>query len=216
MRHHLDKVLWTNREHIDVRQVQDYFAQYLYLPRLTYQELIIEGVRDGVASLTWPSDTFAYAASYDEENKRYIGLQAGRTGVAIVADGRSVIVKPAVARVQLEKEAVPSPQPTSTPGGTVVPSKLATGNIIEPGAPSPSRPTHFHGSIAVDATRLARDAATISTEVLQHLASKLGANVEIVLDINAHIPGGVDEATVRIITENCRTLGFDQGSGFEK
>lgn len=77
----LDKVLWTDRNHLDVRQVQEYFAQYLYLPRLTYKELLIDAIRDGVASLTWQSDTFAYTGGYDEKQKRYVGLQAGRSGV---------------------------------------------------------------------------------------------------------------------------------------
>ena len=218
LRHHLNKVLWTNRDHIDLRQVQDYFAQYLYLPRLTYQELIIDAVRDGVASLTWASDTFAYASGYDEQAKRYVGLQAGRTGVAVVADGHSVIVKPGAARTQLEKEA--SPTGPAAPGGAtripIAPEPIPAGGlpVTLPAQPKP-QPTRFHGSINVDPMRLARDSATISTEVLQHLISKLGANVQVVIDINADIPGGVDENTVRIVTENCRTLGFDQGSGFE-
>jgi hypothetical protein len=98
LRRELDRVLWGNRNHVSVGQVQEYFAQYLYLPRLTYQELVTEAVRDGVASLTWESDTFAYAGDFDEASGRYLGLQAGRNGVAVMTDGRSVIVKPAAAR----------------------------------------------------------------------------------------------------------------------
>ena len=49
LRRELDRVLWVDHDHVSVRQVQEYFAQYLYLPRLTYRELIVEAVRDGVA-----------------------------------------------------------------------------------------------------------------------------------------------------------------------
>jgi hypothetical protein len=220
LRHHLDKVLWSDQDHLDVRQVQEYFAQYLYLPRLTYKELVIDAIRDGIASLTWQSDTFAYAGGYDEENKRYVGLQAGRTGVAVVADGRSVIVKPDVARAQIDKETSASKESPGEateigPGGELFGS-ASVGAGAKPGAATPSlRPTRFHASITVDPTRLGRDAATISAEIVQHLAAKLGTRVEIVIDIDAHIPDGADEATVRTITENCRTLGFEKGAGFE-
>ena len=42
------------------------FARYLYLPRLAGPEVLIQAIRDGVALLTWQSDSFAYAESYDE------------------------------------------------------------------------------------------------------------------------------------------------------
>jgi len=216
LKHELDKVLWPDRNHLDIRQIQEYFAKYLYLPRLVYQELIVEAVRDGVSSLTW-RDCFAYAGGYDEAQARYLGLQAGRTGIVIVADGMSAVVKAEVAQTQIDKEAAAVVTPSTT--SSVAPSSRApVGTRNEPSPttrPAKSQPTHFHGSIAVDATRLARDASTISTEVLQHLASKLGANVQVVIDISAHIPDGVDENTVRTVTENCRTLGFDPSSGFE-
>ncbi len=216
LKHELDKVLWPNRDHLDVRQIQEYFAKYLYLPRLVYQELIVEAIRDGVSSLTW-RDCFAYAGGYDEAQNRYLGLQAGRTGIVIVGDGSSVVVKPEVGQAQFDKEATGAASPPPTIG-TSVPAAGSSGGAPTTGIATlepKGHPTHFHGSIAVDATRLARDAATISTEVLQHLASKLGANVQVVIDISAHVPDGVDENTVRIVTENCRTLGFDPSSGFE-
>ncbi len=74
---------------------------------------------------------------------------------------------------------------------------------------------NFHSSVNIDPTRLGRDAATIATEIVQHLAAKLGNRVDITLHIDAEIPEGADETTVRTVTENSRTLGFHQGSGFE-
>jgi hypothetical protein len=141
LRHHLDKVLWSDRDHLDVRQVQEYFAQYLYLPRLTYKELVIDEIRDGNASLTWQLDTFADAGGYDEQNKRYVGLQAGCTGVAVVADGRSVIVKPDIARAQIDKEsAAPKDSPDETTGAGAAdelfgPTRAGAGT--KPGTPHP-------------------------------------------------------------------------------
>ena len=36
------------------------------LPRLAGSDVLVQAIRDGVELLTWPSDTFAYAESYDE------------------------------------------------------------------------------------------------------------------------------------------------------
>lgn len=215
LKHELDKVLWPDKPHLDLRQIQEYFAKYLYLPRLVYQELIIEAVRDGISTLTW-RDCFAYASGFDEDKKRYLGLRAGQTGVSILADGLSIVVKADAAQSQIDREAAVVTPPAPSPGGTQPPQPPLTGGSTPTPPPvEKTKPTQFHGSIAVDATRLARDSATISTEILQHLASKLGANVEVVIDIHATIPDGVDDNTVRTVTENCKTLGFDSGSGFE-
>ena len=49
----------------------------------------------------------------------------------------------------------------------------------------------------------------IVEEVIQRLTSLTGCAVEIRLEINAQRPEGFDEATVRTISENGRTLKFD-------
>ena len=39
--------------------------------------------------------------------------------------------------------------------------------------------------------------------------------MRVTLDIDAELPDGVTEEVLRTITENARTLKFDDGSGFE-
>lgn len=73
----------------------------------------------------------------------------------------------------------------------------------------------FHGSAKLDPKRVGRDAAKIAEEIVQHLASMIGAEVEITLEIQAHIPDGASPELVRTITENCRTLKFAD-HGFEE
>ena len=51
--------------------------------------------------------------------------------------------------------------------------------------------------------------------MLQHLTSIVGAEVEVALEIHAHIPDGASPELVRTITENCRTLRFTD-HGFEE
>ena len=52
-------------------------------------------------------------------------------------------------------------------------------------------------------------------EVVQRLTSQLGCDVEVTLEIAARLPDGFDDATVRTVSENSRTLKFDD-YGFEE
>jgi hypothetical protein len=63
--------------------------------------------------------------------------------------------------------------------------------------------------------RLGRDAARIAEKVAQHLSSIVGADVEFTRDVQVKLPNAATELLVRHVTENCRTLGFDD-YGFEE
>ena len=67
----------------------------------------------------------------------------------------------------------------------------------------------------MDATRVGRDAGRITDEVISHLTALVGSEVKVSLEIEAQVPNGVPENTVRIVTGNSRTLRFDS-QGFEK
>jgi hypothetical protein len=75
-------------------------------------------------------------------------------------------------------------------------------------------PKRYHGSVALDPQRVGRDAGRVAEEVLTHLAGLVGANVRVTLEIEVDIPGGAPDHVVRIVTENGRTLKF-QDSAFE-
>ena len=63
--------------------------------------------------------------------------------------------------------------------------------------------------------RVGRDASQIAEEVIQHLVKLMDAQVEITLEVQARLPDGASEKTVRDVTENCNTLGFES-YGFEE
>ncbi|HUQ94247.1 MAG TPA: hypothetical protein VM120_21385 [Bryobacteraceae bacterium] len=73
----------------------------------------------------------------------------------------------------------------------------------------------FYGSAKIDATRLSRDVDLIASSIVQHLAALLDAKVTITVEIEAHMPSGAPDNVVRTVTENCRTLKFDN-QGFEE
>jgi hypothetical protein len=66
--------------------------------------------------------------------------------------------------------------------------------------------------VTIDPLRLGRDASQIAEEVVQHLTRIVGAEVGITLEIQADLPEGASEKLVRDVTENCRTLRFDNYS----
>ncbi|RJP24369.1 MAG: ATP-binding protein [Candidatus Abyssobacteria bacterium SURF_5] len=217
LRHELDRVPLWRGDNVGVRQLAEDFATYLYLPRLADDEVLLLAIRDGVSLLTWQSETFAYAERWDEQRKRYVGLQTG-PGVRVLPDGQSLIVKPDVAAAQMEAESAEARTTTtvserlgeSGPGGESGGDSTGT-TTVEP----PPQYRRFHGSASLDPNRLSRDASRIAEEVVQHLTSLLGSNVEVNLEIHADVPDGVPDDTIRTVTENCRALKF-KSHGFEQ
>jgi predicted AAA+ superfamily ATPase len=201
-----DIPLWRG-DHISIRQLADDFARYLYLPRIAGPAVLAQSIRDGLALLTWQNDTFGYAESYDETALRYRGLRCGQA-VGISPDSTSLLVKTAVAIRQLDKE-VPPPPPK--PGGK---DDIETGADPQPPIPPVPQLRRFHGSVRVDSARVGRDAGRIADEVIAHLAGQMGAEVTVTIEIEARLPGGATDQLVRTVTENSRTLKFDD-HGFE-
>ena len=215
LRLHIDAVpLWRgDGDHVSVRQLAEDFATYPYLPRLAGPAVLTGAVEAGLASLTWETDGFALAEGYDEAAKRYLGLQQGGRTVPLLPESAALLVKPEVARAQLDAEAPSPPQPAAKPD--------APGDA-DPSSPTPASPLEderklrrFHGTVNLNPTRVGRDASVIAEEVIAHLAGLVGAEVTVTLDIAAKLPDGAPEHTVRTVSENSRTLKFN-GHGFEE
>ena len=197
-----------------MKQLVEDFARYLYLPRLAGPEVLIKAMVDGVNMLTWQSDTFAYAESYDEAAARYRGLRGGQM-VSVSPESTALLVKPDVARRQMDAEVPPVVPPV---GGPTVPPENPPGKPGEPVSPTPppaQLPRRFHGSVTLDPTRVGRDASKIAEEVIAHLTGLVGADVRVTPEIQAEVPSGAPGNVVRTVTENCRTLKFSD-HGFEK
>ncbi len=88
---------------------------------------------------------------------------------------------------------------------------------VPPSPPPPPelKPRRFHGTVDLNPERVGRDAGRIAEEIISHLAGKPGAEVTVTLEIEAKLPGGADDALVRTVTENARTLKF-RSQGFER
>jgi hypothetical protein len=143
---------------------------------------------------------------------RYRGLRSGQMVGISASEPTGLLVKPDVAAKQQEAERPPT-GPGSAGGPIATPP--ASGPESEGSPRAPVLPKRFHGSVTLDATRVGRDAGRIADEVISHLTALVGSEVKVTLEIEAQVPNGVPENTVRTVTENSRTLKFDT-QGFER
>jgi predicted AAA+ superfamily ATPase len=220
LRLELDRIPLWRGNHVLLKQLAEDFARYPYLPRLRDDDVLIEAIRNGVESLAWQTETFAYADAWEEAKARYRGLRGGQS-IRVIIDDKSAVVKPDAAAAQLSQEQATRPVaeggisgagPAVGAASTSGQATLGTSVAVPPAPPKLDR---FHGSVRLDPVRLGRDAARIAEEVVQHLASLAGANVEVTLEIQAQLPDAASEKLVRDVTENCRTLRFTN-YGFEE
>lgn len=220
LRMELDGVPLWRGDSVAVRQLVEDFARYLYLPRLKTPSILIESVRDGLGLITWEQDAFAYAESFDEGAKRYRGLRAGENVAISGTDSAGLLVKPEVARKQLEAETAASKVSSPTAGGPVAGMNIAppgtgTTKTSAPKTPAePPKPKRFHGTVSLDPMRAGRDAGRVADEVIAHLTGLVGSKVRVTMEIEADIPAGASDQVVRTVTENSRTLKFTS-QGFE-
>ncbi|UZQ52956.1 DUF499 domain-containing protein [Trichothermofontia sichuanensis B231] len=221
----LDKFLWRDTNHIDLKRLWECLTRYLYLPRLKNQEVLLEAVRAGVASTVW-ADNFAYAEGFDDVKGKYLGLRVA-TGISPSISPQSLLVKPDVAQQQFDTEAaqaitITTGSTTTVPvGGTTggsTPSDGSGDNATKDDEQDGSGGTQapilrrFYGNVEIDAMRINRDASAIADAVIQHLIALNGATVKITLEIEAEIPEGVPDDVVRTVMENCQALKFKNQS----
>ena len=219
LRLELDRVPLWRGNHVEIRQLADHFARYLYLPRLAGPEILIRAIQDGLGLLLWTDESFAYADAFDEATSRYRGLRCGREVPLLDPASDGLLVKPEVAIAQQNAE--PAAAATGAGVAETVPTGSAGSHAAEGTSPGPTptppeqKARRFHGAVSLDATRVGRDASQIADEVIAHLAGLVGAKVTVTLEIEAEIPSGAPDHVVRTVTENSRTLKFSS-QGFER
>ena len=215
LRMELDRVPLWRGNHVAIHQLVQDFAQYPYLPRLKNAAVLITSIIEGVELLTWQHDSFAYADSYDESAGRYRGLRGGRSVHIDSAQSEALIVKPDMAARQIDDEKPDAPpQPPPPPGGDVPPVHPPITPPVEPEETTRAL-KRFHGTVSLGPARVGRDAGKIAEEVISHLVGQVGADLSVILEIEAKLPGGAPDQVVRIVTENARTLKFIS-QGFEE
>lgn len=200
--------LWQDRDAVPVQQLADYFAEYLYLPRLKSERVLLDAIADGVRQLTWASSTFAYAQGYNAERCRYEGLCAGEHCQPVLT---GLVVRPEVAQRQLEEERT---QTAFTPiADNSIESESPDRPLVHDSPQTPITYRRFYGSALLNHRRLAMDADRISREIVQHLATvSPDVQIKIRLEIEASYERGFPDDVRSVVKENSRALGFENES----
>lgn len=212
----LDQVLWSNRDHVTVGELAEWFPRFLYLPRLKNRETLIKAIQDGANGM-FIEETFATAEAYSSEQQRYLGLRWGGGAPSPLTNG-IYLVKPNVAKNQQQKDAAsvrPSAQPpmdAPTQTSSPAPPHSSTSSVeTTTKAQQPLaalQPTNFVGSVTLSSSQITQDVNIIAEEVLHHLNDLPGARATINLEVEVHVPNGVESDVVRIVLENTNALGF--------
>jgi hypothetical protein len=213
LRAELDRIPLWRGNHVAIKQLVEDFARYIYLPRVGDPAVLSSAIQDGLGLLTWEKDSFAYADDFDEKAGRYRGLRHSKLAVLSPDAPTGLLVRPEIAKQQLDAETKPATDTTKDVKKTDGPG-TDTGPSKPQDKPPKIGPTRFHGSATLDPTRVGRDAGRIADEIVSHLAGLMGSTLKVTLEIEADIPGGVPDKVVRDVTENCRTLKFTS-QGFE-
>lgn len=195
--------------HVSLGSLWTLYCQYPYMPRLRDRSVLNEGIVD--LPMLWQTDAFALATGFDAAADRYIGLWTpDDSGAAPPATDSILLVQPEVALKQRENEG-------AARGDEGVPQEAD-----DPAPPKPLRPdvgfppakTRFYGVKTLSADKIALDFKNIADEILANLRDP-GTTLVVKLEIEATDASGFDENRVRTISENAKTLKFDQ-SGFEE
>ncbi|MGB5134465.1 MAG: DUF499 domain-containing protein [Prochlorococcaceae cyanobacterium] len=234
IRRNLDNFLWPNHDSISVQELVTWCHKYLYLPRLSSDAVILNGLTNPQASLQGEA-TFHLADGFDEASGRYLGLKP-QGQFQSAATMRMLIVKDEVAQAQIEAEQrakpVDPPPGTATASGSRTGPGLGTGtatgtdtgstntNTAEgtgrPGTgvnpPPPQAPpqrTTFTGSLKLDPVRAGLQMGQFLEEVMSHLQALPGAKVNLSVEVHVKAPNGIDDQTARIVLENAAALKLD-------
>ena len=192
---------------VSVSTLWEPFARYLYLRRLRDGAVLWDCVANGVASPDWQRDGFAVADGLDGD--RFLGLTAGSRPTVT---NTTLVVRPDKAAAQLAAERAAQPIPPEPhPDGP----ETQDGEKRPVEGPPRAQAQRFHGAVMLDPTRVSRSFGKVAEEVIAQLTALLGTHVEVTVEIKATNPGGFPDTIIRNVTENAKTLGFEDGSGFE-
>ncbi len=204
--------LWRDGAHVGLKQLWEYLARYCYLPRLYDQTVLLNAVRDGVSRTDAP---FGYATLASVDGT-YKGLIFGQPLTTVYFDDNTVLVRAEAVEPQYEAERFKRDQQNASTPALNITTKRDTGKLsaVALSAAKTQITTRYHGTASLDPQRANREMATIVEEIIQRLTSLTGTEVAITIEISAERPGGFDDATIRTVSENSRTLKFKH-HGFE-
>lgn len=214
----LDRVLWRDSDHIQVKQLWEYLCQYCYLPRLSDYSVLENAIVRGLST----KEFFGIAAAFS--GGRYVDLSLGEQKAFINAS--DLLVKVEVAEAQINREIEAARATAEETSGKVGAQDVGGDDVkfTDPATKTWSdddinsevsavdatvlnrQKSAFHMVSKLDNTRVNRGIQSIMEEIVSQL-NLIGADVELTFEVHARVKDGIPPETVRALSENCSTLG---------
>ena len=216
----LDRILWKESDHIQVKQLWEYLCQYCYLPRLSGYSVLENTILRGLGS----KEFFGIAAAFS--GGQYVDLSLGEQKAFINAS--DLLVKAEVAETQIDRyieethavaHKASARSGAQGHGGDDVKFVTTAIETWRNGDDSTSEVSAVDATVVpnrqkrdfrmvskLDNTRVNRRIQSIMEEVVSQL-NLIGAEVELTFEVHARVADGIPPETVRALSENCSTLG---------
>ena len=204
----LGKVWGEDKPHIEVATLLDWFASYVYLPRLRDDATLTLSIEKLIQKI---EAAVAFADSFDEESGEYEGVSLWATSLGSNIANGLLVWRSALP----EKDTVPGGAGGAVSGGGAT---VAGGAEFDgEGEKTRGQPRRFFGSIPLDSDKAGLQVAKIAEEILFELRRPNGATVSLTLEIDASSPAGYPEDVVDVVRSNVRDLKLDTAEvGFEE
>jgi predicted AAA+ superfamily ATPase len=181
--------------------------RYLYLPRLRDRGVLAQAIVKGASTRDF------FGTAYGEHEGTLDGFKLGDANVQL--DDTLLLIEPDAAKAY-EIAHPPVIPPGPTPPGPGQPGSTSPG-LFPPGptshGPTPPGPARkaksFHGSADVTPATAKVRLVQIAEEIIAVLATDPNAEVKVSIEIQANFPNGTQEQTKRAVSENAKTLGFN-------
>ncbi len=207
IRDKINNYLWEDKNHILIKDLIDWCSRYLYLPRISSNQVILNALINPKAAMSGEI-TFHLADSYDSELRRYEGLVAQQISTKL-PDINGLIVKSEIAEIQPKLNNDSKTVSEDEGSNLVKPSNNNKNLDINSNDKKNAIPKTYTATLKLDPTTASLKTSQFMKEVMSHLQALPDADVEMSIDIEVRVPEGIDPETMKIVIENSNSLKVD-------
>ena len=199
----LEPVWPADRLHLPIEEVRDWFASYVYLPRLRDDATLDGALQRLVEDIAYD---FAFASSFDEGSGEYDGVVDGKAFTLLGFEGGLLVRRNAI------PEPVPEPAPGDGKGATPPPTPGTDPPVTPQPEPEP-RPTRFFASLEINTEKAGLEVARIMDGLLVELTRTPGSTLRLTLEIDGRAgDDGYPKDVVDTVKANARDLKLEEST----
>ena len=199
----LEPVWPADRPYLPIEEIRDWFASYVYLPRLRDDATLDGALQRLIEDIAYD---FAFASAYDEEADTYEDPVDGKALMSLSVDGGLLV----------RRAAIPRPDPAAGTGATTHPPSPTPPSdpVVNPPPKDPEpRPTRFFASVEIDSEKAGLEVARIMDGLLVELTRTPGSNLRLTLEIAGRAgDDGYPKDVVDTVKANARDLKLDESA----